>query len=145
MVQLSTIYRDAQTMQAQIYPYCIGFADAATIEVDGEYGIFLDFDRFASMGEFYWALIHEVSHCATGCTHAVSSPFDLIAKHEYKANRRAIETYLPAEQLRAAIAAGYTEPWQLAEHFSLPERAVRMALEYWTTRRGVPLTSEKTA
>ncbi len=145
MVQLSTIYRDAQAAQAQIFPYSIGFTDAATIEVDGEYGIFLDFDRFGSMSEFYWALIHEISHCATGCTHAVSSPYDLVCKHEYKANRRAIETYLPAKTLRAAIAAGYTEPWQLAEYFGLPERAVRLALEYWTKRRDVPLTSERTA
>ena len=139
MTELSTIYRDAQAVQAQIIPYPIGFADAATIELGGEYGIFLDFERFGSLGDFMWALIHEVSHCATGCTHRVSSPYDLVAKHEYKANRRAIETYLPAEQLRQAIRRGYTEPWQLAVFFGLPQSAVQMALEYWTARRGVDL------
>ena len=141
MIELATIYRDAQAVQAQIIPYRIGFTDAATIELGGEYGIFLDFEQFESIGDFAWALIHEVSHCATGCTHRVSSPYDLVAKHEYKANRRAIETYLPADRLRQAIRAGYTEPWQLAEYFGLPQTAVQMALEYWTQRREVDLTA----
>lgn len=141
MIELSTIYQDAQEAQAQIFPYSIGFADAATIELDGQYGIFLDFDRFPTMADFFWALIHEVSHCATGCTHKVSSQYDLVAKHEYKANRRAIETYLPLDRLRAALRAGYTEPWQLAEYFGLPEEAIRLALHYWTDCRGFDLNT----
>ena len=142
MTELSAIYQDAQAAGAQIFPYAIGFADAATIELDGEYGIFLDFEKFGCMADFFWALIHEVSHCATGCTHRVSSPYDLVARHEYKANRRAIETYLPAEAIRQALRAGCTEPWQLAEYFGLPESAVRLALEYWTQRRGVDLSAD---
>ena len=142
MTELSTIYQDAQAAGAQIFPYSIGFTDAATIESEGQYGIFLDFEQFGCMGDFFWALIHEVSHCATGCTHRVSSPYDLVARHEYKANRRAIETYLPAAALQKAMQAGYTEPWQLAEYFTLPEEAIRMALEYWTLRRGLDLNTE---
>ena len=58
-------------------------------------------------------------------------------KHEYKANRWAFEHYLPADELKTAMASGLTEPWQLAEWYGFPESFVRRALEYWTTRRGI--------
>ena len=119
-MELSVLYRDAQTLDARIYPYNIGFAGAATVEVAGRYGIFVDFDRLGSLQEFKAALAHELGHCATGCTHRVSSPYDLVCRHEYKANRWAIQRYLPFEELQNAVSAGYTEPWQLAEYFQLP-------------------------
>ena len=73
-MDLSVLYRDAQSLNARIYPYEIGFAGAATIEVAGRYGIFVDFDCLGSLQEFKAALAHELGHCATGCTHRVSSP-----------------------------------------------------------------------
>ena len=53
------------------------------------------------------------------------------------ANRRAIETYLPLDALRGAMRAGYTEPWQLAEYFDLPEQDIKNALTYWSERQNV--------
>ena len=46
-------------------------------------------------------------------------------------------TALEEEAFREAFALGYTEPWQLAEYFELPERDVQKALTYWKDRRGV--------
>lgn len=136
-MDLSVLYRDAQSLNARIYPYEIGFAGAATIEVAGRYGIFVDFDCLGSLQEFKAALAHELGHCATGCTHRVSSPYDLVSRHEYKADRWAIQRYLPFETLRDAVSAGYTEPWQLAEYFQLPEAAVRRALTYYLRVKGL--------
>ena len=136
-MELSALYRDAQELDARIYPYAIGFAGAATIEVAGRYGIFVDFDQLSDLREFKAALAHELGHCATGCTHRVSSPYDLVCRHEYKADRWAIQRYLPFEELQKAVAAGCTEPWQLAEYFQLPEDAVRRALTYYLRVRGL--------
>ena len=136
-MQLCEVYDDARKAGARIYAYPIGFADAATIEFDGSYGIFVDVARARNWRQLSWQLAHEVGHCATGCTHKVSSPYDLIARHEYKADRWAITRYLGVEQLRRAMAEGYTEPWQLAEYFNLPQKAVEQALHYWTECRGV--------
>lgn len=136
-MELSALYNDAQELDARIYPYNIGFAGAATIEVGGRYGIFVDFDQLGDLREFKAALAHELGHCATGCTHRVSSPYDLVCRHEYKANRWAIQRYLPFEALQRAMNAGYTEPWQLAEYFQLPEDAVRQALTYYLRVRGL--------
>ena len=136
-MELSVLYRDAQALDVRIFPYAIGFTEAATVEVAGRYGIFVDFDRLGSLQEFKAVLAHELGHCATGCTHRVSSPYDLICRHEYKADRWAIQRYLPFEALQEAVAAGCTEPWQLAEHLQLPEALVRRALHYYLRVRGL--------
>ena len=134
---LSKMYRDIRQRGIRLFVHSIGFTDAATLEMGGEYAIFLDFNQFSDVSQYREALGHEIGHCATGCTHAVSSPWDLVEKHEYKADRWAFEHYLPPEELQAAMDAGLTEPWQLAEWYGFPEQYVRRALEYWTQRRGV--------
>ena len=139
-MELAQLYSDAQALDTRIFPYSIGFADAATIEQGGQYGIFLDFERLGSLREVKAALAHELGHCATGCTHRVSSPYDLICRHEYKANRWAIQRYLPFETLRRAVQAGYTEPWQLAEYFQLPESIIRQGIDYYTGACGLSLS-----
>ena len=136
-MQLCQVYADARRAGARIYAYNIGFTDAATIEWNGAYGIFVDVSRPRDWRQLSWQLAHEVGHCATGCTHKLSSPYDLIARHEYKADRWAITRYLGVEALRRAMAAGCTEPWQLAEYFDLPQSAVEQALHYWVDCRGV--------
>ena len=112
-MQLCQVYADARRAGARIYAYNIWFTDAATIEWNGAYGIFVDVSRPRDWRQLSWQLAHEVGHCATGCTHKLSSPYDLIARHEYKADRWAITRYLGVEALRRAMAAGCTEPWQI--------------------------------
>ena len=136
-MELAQLYRDAQQRDARIFSHPITFAGAATIEVGGRYGIFLDFERLAGLTEVRGALAHELGHCATGCTHRVSSPYDLVSRHEYKADRWAIQRYLPFEALQEAMAAGCREPWHLAEWFQLPEPFVRRALNYYLYVRGM--------
>lgn len=76
------------------------FADAATIEIGGEYGMFLDLSCFDTISKYKGILAHELGHCAIGCMQKVSSPLDLIGKHVYKANQWAIERYIPFESLK---------------------------------------------
>lgn len=131
MVELSAIYNEIEAQGITLFTQDIGFADAATIEMNGKYGIFLDLSCFDSIPKYKAMLVHELGHCATGCTHKVSSPLDLIEKHEYKANKWAIERYIPFESLQFAFKQGYTERWQLAECFDMPESFVALALDYY--------------
>ena len=136
-MELSKLYQDAQAAGARVYGYNIGFAGAATIEISAQYGIFIDYNYFSSLCDLSWAIAHEIGHCATGCTQRVSSPYDLIEKHEYKADRWAYEEYLPVIALQEAMHAGYTTPWEIAEWLDVPEAAVQNALYYWVECRGV--------
>lgn len=67
-----------------------------------------------------------------GCTHKVCSSLDLVQKHEFKANRWAIEKYIPFNELNCAITDGYTEVWQLAEYFDFPEDFIEKAIDYYS-------------
>ena len=81
--------------------------------------------------------LHELGHAATGALHKVSSRYDLVERSEYRAHRWAAEHSLTENDFRAAFAAGYTQPWELAEYFDLPEEDVKNALTYWSERRGI--------
>ena len=58
----------------------------------------------------------------------MNSPFDLIEKHEYKADKYAVHELLPFEDLEVACKNGYTEYWQLAEHLDLTEEFIKRAV-----------------
>ena len=73
----------------------------------------------------------------TGALHKVDSPYELVERSEYRANRWATETFLTEEAFREAFGEGYTELWQLSEYFDLPEQVIADALTYWKERKGV--------
>lgn len=102
----------------------------------GQYAIFVDQSKFPTARGMKGAIAHEVGHCATGCTHIVSSPLDLVAKHEFKANRWAIERYLSFDVMNDAMEHGYVEPWALADYFDLPEDFIVKAISYYTVNQG---------
>lgn len=139
MTELSKMYADLTEQEIPLFLHAIGFTDAAVIELNGHYAVFLDPCCFSSLQKFKAALAHEIGHCATGCTHRISSPLDLVQKHEYKANRWAVERYLPFQNLNRAVLEGYTEPYQLSEYFNVPEEMIRWALWYYTGPRGKTL------
>ena len=101
-----------------------------------QYGIFIDESKFSETRKMKSAIAHEIGHCATGCTHKVCSPLDLVERHEYKANRWMIERYLPFEAMNEAMRRGYVETWALAEYFDAPEEDVIKAIHYYTVYRG---------
>ena len=101
---------------------------AATIEQDGKYGVFMDFDNIHTEAEELVVVAHEGGHISTGSTHKVNSPYDLVEKHEHKANKWAVQQLVPEEALDEAVAAGNTELWQLAEYFGVTEEFMRMAV-----------------
>lgn len=137
MVSLADIYEALRAEDVRLYLYDIGFAAAATVEQDGRYAVFYDPAAARSTAALKECLAHECGHCATGATHRVGSPWDLIEKHEYKANRWAIERFLPYESICAAMRSGKTEPWQLAEWFDLPQPFIERALAYYSDARGL--------
>lgn len=138
----SQLYQQLEAQKIFLYVREIGFSEAAAIEYRGRYAIFLDPDCFRSLRNVKAVLAHEIGHCATGCTHRLSSPLDLIGRHEYKANRWAFENCLPFPALQKAVREGFREPWELAEYFDLPEEFIRRAVSYYTGPRALKLSSE---
>ena len=131
MDYLTEVYNKIVDAGIELFNMNMPHGDAATINYDNTYGIFIDYNKFNSWKEEFCALIHEFGHCKTGTTHKLYSPFQLIEKHEYKANRAAVHEMLPFDTLQDAVRAGHTEPWQLAEYFNLPEEFIHTALDIY--------------
>lgn len=131
MDKLISLYQELSAQGITFYTWDLDGGKAATLEVNGRYAIFMDVDHIHTTAEERVILAHEGGHAVTGATHRLSSPFDLIAKHEYQANKWAFKKLLPPEELDQAVRAGYTEPWQLADYFQLPESFVVRAIAYY--------------
>ena len=137
MFELDRFYHYCKENRVDIIPYPGAPKAGATIR-DGEYyAVFLDFSKIKSLRLFRGVCCHELGHAATGALHKVSSPYEMWERSEYRANRYMAQHFLKAEDFQEAFHAGYTEPWQLAEYFDLPEQDVKNALSYWTERRCV--------
>lgn len=92
-------------------PFSYDETKALTINLDESdtWGIFVDTGRMENRAEEHSALLHKAGHFATGTTHKVCSPYDLVEKHEYKANKWAIQRRLSADDLDKAVSEGYTD------------------------------------
>lgn len=115
-------------------PFSNGATKALTLQLNNScaWGIYLDKGRMDTIAEEESAVLHEAGHYATGTTHQVSSPWDLVAKHEYKADKWAVQRKLTAQELDDAVAGGCAEMCELAEYFGVTEDFMRKAVCWYT-------------
>lgn len=137
MFELRDFYAYCKENDIDVIPYAGCPRQGATVRDQEWYAIFLDFTKIRSMQLLRGVCLHELGHAATGALHKVDSPFELVERSEYRANRWSAENFLTEEAFREAFAAGYTELWQLSEYFDLPEDDIQKAFSYWTHSRGI--------
>ena len=143
MFEISDFYDYCKSHDVDVIPYMGCPQPGATIRDEGFYAVFLDFSKIQSTRLLRGVCCHELGHVATGALHKVCSPFELVERSEYRANRYVAQTHLTAEDFREAFHAGYTELWQLAEYFDLPEQDVKNALTYWSERQNIDFNNEE--
>ena len=73
-------------------------------------------------------MAHELGRRLTGSYYTRHTRFDIRQRHENRADKWAVRQIISVEDLDTAIAAGYTEVWQLAEYFSVTEQFMRKAI-----------------
>lgn len=130
-MDINDVYRKIHDNKIKLFSYEIPDVKAVTIELNKRYGIFVDYDKINNADDEFMVLSHEYGHCATGSTHKVNSKYDLICKHEYRANRRAILDFLPIDLLKQAIKYGCRLKHEFAEYLDLPEEFIVRALEHY--------------
>ena len=125
--RLFQLYESMYQDGIKLFDYRLIEDKAATIKLYGKYAVFLDTCKIDSIADEICTMAHEYGHCKTGSTHSVYSPFDLVCKHEYKADKWAVHEYIKFEEYQQAIQDGYTEVWQLADRFNVTEDFIRRA------------------
>ena len=143
MFEISDFYHYCKTHQVDVIPYDGCPKPGATIRDGSFYAVFLDFTKIHSTSLLRGVCYHELGHVATGALHKVDSPYELVERSEYRANRWAAETFLTEGAFREAFSAGCTELWQLEEYFELPAADIQAALNYWIVSRGVTFTKQE--
>lgn len=93
--------------------------------------IAIDTKKVKTKAEEKAILAHEIGHCETGSFYNIYSPLDIREKHEYRADKRAIQILIPHDDLKSAVRCGITEIWELAEYFDVPYEFMQKAAEYW--------------
>ncbi len=81
-------------------------------------------------------MAHEMGHCMTGSFYNRYSRFDVISRHEYRANKWAIKKLVPEDELIEAFENGIIEIWELAERFDVTEDFMKKACEFYGYYQG---------
>ena len=76
-------------------------------------------------------LSHELGHCVTGSFYNIYAAVECRQRHENRADKWAISTLIPVEDLDEAVAQGCTEIWELAERFQVTEEFMRKTVCYY--------------
>ena len=76
-------------------------------------------------------LAHELGHCENGSFYTRRAPQNARQWHENRADKWAIHRLIPRCELDAAIAAGHTDMWDLAEFFGVTEQFMRKAVSLY--------------
>lgn len=130
-MNIDSVYEKISENGIKVFSYDIPDTKAATIEMNKKYGIFINHDLIKDKDEEFLIATHEYGHCLSCATHKLNSKFDLISKHEYKADRRAVLDFLPIKRLYEAIDEGCQTVYDFSEYLELPEEFVVKAFKHY--------------
>ena len=91
------------------------------MDVDGDCHIALDDSQIGTAAEEKIMLGHELGHCLTGSFYNRYSPLGLRQKHEHRANKKAVYTLMPLNELMEAFESPWNGMYDIAEHFGATE------------------------
>ena len=133
MTSLLELYQIADQAHIEVDCFEMGKREAFSLmDEDGGCYIAIDPFKLTSETDEHMKLAHELGHCITGSFYNTSATCDVRRKHENRADRWAIRRLISAEELEAAVSAGYTEICDLAEYFGVPEDFMRKAVCLYT-------------
>lgn len=131
-MSIDMVYQKIQENNIGVFPCNISNIKSVSIETDNKYGIFINHNEIEDSDEEFLVAAHEYGHCMTGSTHPLYSPLDIIVKHEYRADRKAILDFLPIDKIKAAIKHGCNTAYEFSKFLDLPEKFVIKALAHYS-------------
>lgn len=123
------LYRIAEEKHISVIPFSLPENGSLCIQDEnGDCTIGIDEAILETEKKKKVHLAHELGHCIRGAFYNRWAPYDLRQRHENRADKWAIKKLVPKDELEAAIKAGYTEIWDLADLFSVTEEFIRKAI-----------------
>lgn len=132
MTQLKDLYEVANRDGIEVLKFdCPNCGSISLMTDDRKCYIGIDNSAFESNAEVVVRLAHELGHCERGAFYNIHSSYDIRGKHEYRADKWAIQQVIPYDELIDVCKNGCTERWQLADYFGVTEDFVTRAFEIY--------------
>lgn len=131
-MELRNLYAFAKQQNIEVFPYPLPETGSLSVMEDSG-KCYIGMDDSVRDGDVQERvhLGHELGHCVTGSFYNIHAAVDCRRKHENKADKWAVQTLIPVEELDDAIAEGCTEVWELAERFGVTEEFIRKTVCYY--------------
>lgn len=131
MMKSTELYNLAEQKDIIVINGKLSKSPAMSICDNGDCAIVIDDKQIESQADETVKLAHELGHCIKGAFYNKYSQFDLISRHEYRADSWAIKKLIPKDELIETFEDGITEIWELAEHFEVTEEFMIKACEFY--------------
>ena len=131
IMNIDDVYEKIQENDIKILHFGLPNVKSVSVETENKYGIFINHDEIEDSDEEFLVITHEYGHCMTGSTHPPCSPLDIISKHEYRADRRAVLDFLPIDKIKSAIKDGCSSAYEFSEYLDVPEQFVIKAFRHY--------------
>ena len=133
MMDLMGLYRIASENNIAVDCFELKKREALSV-MDSDRACYIAIDPFklTSTLDEKMKLGHELGHCITGSFYNNYATCDIRKKHENRADKWAVETFISEQDLDNAVAEGHTELWDLASYFHVPEDFMRKAVCWYT-------------
>lgn len=133
MMDTTGLYALAESKKIPVIPYPLPQTGSLSIQDESrQCYIAMDNRELHRDAERRVHLAHELGHCLTGSFYNRYASRDLRGKHEYQADKWAVQTLISAQELDDAVASGYTDVWSLAEHFGVTEAFMKKVVCWYT-------------
>ena len=131
-MNIDEVYEKIQKNGIKVLHFGLTNIKSVSVEADNRYGIFINHKEISNSDEEFLVATHEYGHCMTGSTHPPHSPLDVISKHEYKADRRAVLDFLPIDKIKSAVKVGCRSAHEFSDYLDVPEQFVIKAFQHYT-------------
>ena len=128
-MELRNLYALAQQQNIEVIPFPLPENGSMSVMSDsGACAIGMDESVRDGGTQERVHISHELGHCVTGSFYNIHAAIDCRQRHENRADKWAVQTLIPVDDLDEAVAEGCTEVWELAERFGVTEEFVRKAV-----------------
>lgn len=120
----------AERNGVEILRFAFPLVDSMSTEISGRCYIGLDCSRSRTTAEEQACIGHELGHCLYGGFYTRQTPFDIVERHEVRADHWYIRQAIPRKTLFDLLRKGY-DAWEIAERLNTTEEYVRRAYYYY--------------
>ncbi len=123
-------YKVAAENNVEILRRPLPFTGSMSTEVCGRCFIGLDNSHSYTYAEEQARIGHELGHCLYGGFYSMKTPFDIVERHEVRADHWYIRHAIPKRQLFEMLKQG-RDAFEIAEMLDTAEEYVRRAYYYY--------------